>query len=116
MKVIWIIFIVLTVLEIFGTFAAANMMFNEQKLPELICLGGLKANGKVEIQAPPPSQKVTRYDNIEVCEAEQSYNLALALTIGFCLTILKVWLCVPLYYYQRQLRDEQLKQDDKSRA
>ena len=97
MKVLWILYIVFTVLEILGTYSAINEMFFEYDLPTLTCYGGLQGNGKVEILAP--TGETLRYENLDLCAADQTYTFALIFVIAFSISALKIWLCVVLYYY-----------------
>ena len=92
-----------TAIELVTFYQMILTTFVEYDVSAMTCGFGLQENGKVEIEMP---LEILRYDNYDICVAEQNYILALAFTFGLAIIVLKFWLCFVLFYYQKQLKKE----------
>ena len=95
-----------TAIELVTFYQMILTTFVEYDVSAMTCGFGLQENGKVEIEMP---LEILRYDNYDICVAEQNYILALAFTFGLAIIVLKFWLCFVLFYYQKQLKQEAAK-------
>ena len=67
------------------------------------CMYSVKPDGRVELMNPQTNE-VFRYDNVDLCIADQTYTMAVAFLFGIALLLLKCWLVVVIFYYSRELR------------
>ena len=101
----WILYIIFVLIELLGLYGMINEVFFELDYPKLGCMYGELENGRVEITDPRNGQ-VYRYDNFDVCYAEQTYMMAMAFLIFVVILVIKLWLIVVLFYYQSSLKKE----------